>query len=104
MRQTGAGGGEGDGRDKMDQSAAFRKVRVKSVQKRKTEKEKEIKGIDSKEEKKYNVTSRHRHTIGNTQDQASLERGFPSTSSLIGTGLTVGETRFVWENTFHREL
>jgi len=43
--------------------------------------------------------------IGNTQDQASPERGFPSTSSLIGTGLTVGET-FVWEfeNTFHREL
>lgn len=69
------GGGGGDGRDKMDQSAAFRKVRVKSVQKRKTEKEKEIKGIDSKEEKKYNVTSRHRHTIGDTQDQASLEWG-----------------------------
>lgn len=38
---NGGGAGGEDGRDKMDQSAAFRRVRVKSVQKRKTEKEKE---------------------------------------------------------------
>lgn len=62
------------------------------------ERQKEIKGTDrwqQTEEKKHNVTLRHRHTTRKYTGSSNPERGFPSTSSLIGTGLTVGKIRLV---------
>jgi len=69
----------------------FRKVKQKKKE-REREREREIKRIDGKEGRRRNTMLHYDIDIGNMQDQASPERGFPSTSSLIRTRLTVGET------------